>query len=148
MITGFAHLYHQTREHVAKVRSVQTSGYVDQTELSRVDNRAIQLCLLDLKLAAHRVKYGSKFEGLSGITALHHKLLIKYQWPISLIKEMSLSDLLIAIHDELNVDGLDPEAKRYFQELINNSYPVTFSDTIEEEWDPNLSAKCLRLKTP
>lgn len=143
MITGFAHLYQQVRDNVAKARSVKTTGFIDQNELACVDNRAMQLCILDLILAAHREKYATNFNGLSGINALHHKLLIKYQWTLPQIREMSLSDLLLAIHDELRFENLEPEASRYFKSLSDTTYPVIFPDVLDQEWDPDLSAKFL-----
>lgn len=110
MINGFGHLYSATEQHIAKIREIKTIGFVDSNELSKVTNRAVQLCVLDLLLAAHRNKHETTINKLPGAKALHHKLLQKYNWPLSEIRAMSLSDVFIALHDELSLESLEGQA--------------------------------------
>lgn len=143
MINGFAHLFVQTKENIAKIRGVKTSGFVDSTEVACVNNRAAQICALDLLLAEHRKKYGTRFNCLNGKQALYHKLLIKYQWPLSLIRELKLEDALLALHDELAFESFGEDACKYLQRVTLSQYPVNFPDYLETEWDPMLSEKFL-----
>jgi len=143
MINGFAHLFVQTKENIAKTRGVQTNGLVNGTEVACVNNRAAQICALDLLLAEHRKKYGTRFNGLNGKQALHHKLLMKYKWPLSLIRELKLEDVLLALHDELAFESFDEAASKYLKQVTLSEYPVNFPDYLETEWDPLLSQKLL-----
>ena len=143
MINGFGHLYSATEQHIEKIREVKTTGFIDPNDLAKVTNRAIQLCMLDLILAAHRSKHETPINKLPGIKALHHKLLMKYNWPLSEIRAMSLSDVFIALHDELSLESLEGQAKTYFSSLLAGAYPLAFDDFIDEEWDPNLSDRLL-----
>lgn len=143
MINGFGHLYSETEQRVAKIRDVKTTGFVDSNELAKVTNRAIQLCILDLLLAAHRSKYETPLNKLPGVKALHHKLLMKYKWPLSEISALSLSDIFVALHDEITIESLEGQAKTYFSSLLASAYPLAFTDFINEEWDPNLSERLL-----
>ncbi|MCK6998638.1 ECs1072 family phage-associated protein [Enterobacter kobei] len=143
MINGFGHLYSVTEQNIAKIREVKTTGFVDSNELAKVTNRAIQLCVLDLTLAAYRSKHETPVNKLPWVKALHHKLLMKYNWPLSEIRAMSLSDVFIALHDELSLESLEGQAKTYFSSLLAGAYPLTFDDFIDKEWDPNLSDRLL-----
>ena len=143
MINGFGHLYSETEQRVAKIREIKTIGFVDSSELSKVTNRAVQLCILDLLLAAHRNKYETPVNRLPGIKALHHKLLQKYNWPLTEIRSLSLSDIFIVLHDEISLESLEGQAKSYFSTMIVDKYPITFSDFMEDEWDPDLAEKLL-----
>ncbi|MGE2338597.1 hypothetical protein ACME83_20515 [Enterobacter hormaechei] len=98
---------------------------------------------LDLLLAAHRNKHETTINKLPGAKALHHKLLQKYNWPLSEIRAMSLSDVFIALHDELSLESLEGQAKSYFSTMIAGRYPITFTDLIDDEWDPDLAEKLL-----
>lgn len=143
MINGFAHLFVQIKENIAKTRGVKTNGFVDSTEIACVNNRAAQICALDLLLAEHRKKYGTKFNGLNGKQALHHKLLMKYKWPLSLIRELKLEEALLALHDELVFESFGEAASKYLNQVTLSQYPVNFPDYLETEWDPLLSQKLL-----
>ncbi|WP_171853706.1 hypothetical protein [Enterobacter hormaechei] len=143
MINGFGHLYSATEQNIAKIREVKTTGFIDSNELAKVTNRAIQLCVLYLTLAAHRSKHETPINKLPGVKALHHKLLMKYNWPLSEIRAMSLSDVFIALHDELSLESLEGQAKTYFSSLLAGAYPLTFDDFIDDEWDPDLAEKLL-----
>lgn len=143
MIIGIAHLFTQVKDNIAKSRNIQINGYVDSNEVSCVNNRAAQICALDILLFEHRKKYGNKFNGLKGKEALLHKLLLKYQWSLPVIRELSLSDILLALHDELQLESLPEETSRYLSQITSTQYPVNFLDYPESEWDPELSEKFL-----
>jgi len=144
MIHGFGHLFVHIKENIAKVRDLKTSGYMDRAADACLNKRAAQICALDILLAEHRIKYGTLFNGLYGKQALHHKLLIKYKWPLSAIRALSLGDVLLALHDELAFESLSESAGNYLYQVTSLSeYPVNFPDYLEAEWDPLLSQKFL-----
>lgn len=143
MIVGIAHLFTQVKENIAKQRNIQISGYVDSSEVSCVNNRAAQICTLDALLFEHRKKYGTQFNGLNGKAALHHKLLLKYQWPLSTIRELTFPDILLALQDELRVENLPEDMSRYLSQVTLSQFPVNFADHPESEWDPNLAERLL-----
>ncbi|AIV30138.1 hypothetical protein EC036_24910 [Enterobacter cloacae] len=143
MIIGIAHLFTQTKENIAKLRGVKLTGFIDDQEVYRVYNRAAQICALDTVLHQHRKQFANKLNLLQGKDALYHKLLTKYQWPMSEIKALSLSDCLLALHDELQIEGLPGEVSEYLNQVLRMQYPVNFPDYLEDEWDPALSDKFL-----
>lgn len=143
MIVGIEHLFTQVKENIAKQRNIQISGYVDSSEVSCVNNRAAQICTLDALLFEHRKKYATQFNGLNGKAALHHKLLLKYQWPLSTIRELTFTDILLALQDELRVENLPEDISRYLSQVALSQYPVTFADHPESEWDPDLAERLL-----
>ncbi len=143
MINGIAHLFTQLKANIAELRGVKVSGFVDSTAVSCVTNRALQICALDALLYDHRKKYANQLNGLSGKQALYHKLLLKYQWPLSVIRDLTLSDVLLALHDELQFDSLPDGVGEYLSQVARANYPVNFPDHLEAEWDPDLSQKFL-----
>ncbi|QHA85572.1 ECs1072 family phage-associated protein [Serratia rhizosphaerae] len=143
MLKGFAHLFEKTKEHVAQVRNVKTTGFIDQAAMSCVYNRAIQLCALDAVISQHRVEAGNRFNDLRGKSALHHKLLAKYKWPLAEIHSLTLSDVLLALHDELSLESLPPEASRILTSISREHPPVVFPDITDEEWNPEFAEKLL-----
>lgn len=143
MIVGIAHLFTQVKENIAKQRNIQISGYVDSSEVSCVNNRAVQICMLDILLFEHRKKYATKFNGLNGKEALHHKLLLKYQWPLSTIRELSFPDVLLVLQDELRFENLPQDINSYLSKVSIIEYPANFADHPESEWDPDLAEKLL-----
>lgn len=143
MINGFGHLYSETEQRISSIREVKTVGFVDSNELAKVSNRAVQLCTLDLILAAHRREYETDLNKLPGVKALHHKLLLKYKWPLTDIRALSLSDIFLALHDEISLDSLEEQAKTYLSSVRVGRYPVEFPDFIDDEWDPDLADKLL-----
>jgi restriction endonuclease S subunit len=143
MIVGIAHLFTQVKENIAKQRNIQINGYVDSTEVSCVNNRAALICTLEALLLEHRKKYATRFNGLHGKAALHHKLLLKYQWPLSTIRELTFPDILLSLQDELRVETLPEDIRRYLSQVTISQYPVNFADYPESEWDPELAERLL-----
>ncbi|MFP7607001.1 ECs1072 family phage-associated protein [Serratia quinivorans] len=143
MLKGFAHLFEKTKEHVCKTRNVKTTGLIDTVERSCLYNRVIQLCTLDAVLAQHRVDFGTRYNDLKGVSALHHKLLLKYKWPLNEIRSLSLSDAMLALHDELKIETLPAEAFRLLTAIAQEQHFVVFPDLLDEEWDPTFADKLL-----
>lgn len=143
MINGIAHLFTQIKGNIAQLRGIKISGFVDNVEVSCVTNRTAQIFALDILLYEHRKKYGNQLNGLNGKQALHHKLLLKYKWPLSVIRELTLSDVLLALHDELQFSSLPKSVGDYLEQVVRTHYPVNFPDHLEAEWDPDLSEKFL-----
>ncbi|MEF7316907.1 hypothetical protein U9X93_01900 [Escherichia coli] len=143
MINGIAHLFTQIKSNIAQLRGIQVSGYVDSSEVSCVTNRAVLICALDIILYEHRKKYGNQLNGLNGKQALHHKLLLKYKWPLSLIRDLTLTDALLALHDEIQFSALPEPVSEYLSRITHSNYPVNFPDYLDAEWDPDLSEKFL-----
>lgn len=143
MINGIEHLFAHTKENIAKLHQVEVVGLLALQDLSCLNNRAAQLCALDVVLFLHRKKYGNQFNGLEGKKALYHKLLIKYQWPLSVIYNLSLSETLLVLHDELQIESLPDQFGRYLSQVISDQLPVSFAECHDEEWDPSLSHRFL-----
>ncbi|QAZ62372.1 hypothetical protein C3B80_07740 [Enterobacter cloacae] len=143
MINGVAHLFTQIKTNIAQLRGIQINGYVDSSEVSCVTNRAALICALDILLYEHRKKYGNQLNGLNGIQALHHKLLLKYKWPLSVVRDLNLQDALLALHDEIQFDSLPEPAGEYLSRVARTNYPINFPDYQDAEWDPDLSEKFL-----
>lgn len=101
------------------------------------------ICALDIILYEHRKKYGNQLNGLNGKQALHHKLLLKYKWPLSVIRDLTLTDALLALHDEIQFSALPEPASEYLSRITHSNYPVNFPDYLDAEWDPELSEKFL-----
>lgn len=144
MMKGIEHLFAQIKENIAKIHGVEMVGHVVPHDLSRLTNRAAQICALDVVLFMHRKKYGNKLNLLDGKQALYHKLLMKYQWPLSVIDKLSLSDILLVLHDELQLELLQERAGLYLSQVISDQYPVNFAECHDAEWDPALSKTYLK----
>ncbi|MFS7253434.1 hypothetical protein AB6869_23885 [Rahnella rivi] len=131
-------LFQSTKEHVASVRNIATTGAVNYEEVTRLYYRAAHLTLLDILLDQHREESGTISAQLAGKMSLHHKLLTKYKWPLSEIRHLSLEDICLALHDELKIDNFDKEISTYFTTVLGRYEPLFFSDYLNEEWDPLL----------
>ena len=139
-ITGFVTLFAKTKAHVQQTRNTQT---IDPIENDRLHNRSIQLLFLDALLAKHRLEYGNTLNRLKGRSALYHKLLMKYKWPIRDIVEMTLLESLLALQDEMKPENLPEDAQRFFSNIQYTHFQATFPDLLEEEWEPNLADELL-----
>ena len=137
-------LYNKTKEHVAQVRGIQTVGSVNYEDLCRVYHRAAQLTLLDILLEEHREKHKTTFNDLRGKQCLHHLLLSKFSWPLSQIQTLSLSDVLLLLHDDLRTDKVDSAAGKYIDGAISSYHHFLFSDVKDEEWDPDILEQLLQ----
>lgn len=143
MLKGFAHLFQSTQENIKKTRSIKTTGFIDPHQFACAENRALEICALDAVIAQHRLDFATKFNPLKGKAALHHKLLLKFKWPLREIKALPLSEILLALHDELNIKDLPGEASKALAAISNLDNLSVFTDYIDEEWNPNLAEKFL-----
>ena len=126
-----------TKEKIAQLRNINIVGSIDFDEVSCVYNRAAQLCILDVLLAKHREEHGNQFNGLNGINALHHKLLLKYKWPLDQIRALTISDCLLALHEELKLEALDDQIANHFKNVLSQYGENYFPDILDGEWDPD-----------
>ena len=143
MTTGIDRLFGNIKKNIAEIRGVTLSDFADPSEISPVYNRAALICALDIILHEHRKKFGNQLNELKGKQALHHKLLIKYKWPLSVIRELTLSDVILALQDELQIEDLPSGAGDYLSQVVGSHYLINFPDYLDSEWDPDLSAKYL-----
>ncbi|MEX2940292.1 ECs1072 family phage-associated protein [Serratia fonticola] len=143
-IKGFYVLFEEIKGHVSQIRNINTSGTIDIHELNLLYQRSIQLFFLDSLLAKHRAEYGNAINPLKGRTALYHKLLMKYQWPIRVIVEMTLLESLLALQDEMLIDSLPEEAQKLMNSIHYLDYRFGFDDLLEDEWNPSFADKLLR----
>lgn len=95
------------------------------------------MCILDVLLAKHREEHGNQFNGLNGINALHHKLLLKYKWPLDQIRALTISDCLLALHEELKLEALDDQIANHFKNVLSQYGENYFPDILDGEWDPD-----------
>ncbi|PBI78938.1 hypothetical protein A9993_04015 [Rahnella victoriana] len=138
-------LFRLTKEHVASVRNIATTGAVNYEEVTRLYYRAAHLTLLDVLLDRHREEFSTISAQLDGNMSLQHKLLTKYKWPLGEIRHLSLEDICLALHDELKIDNFDQEISTYFTTVLEKYDPLFFPDYINEEWDPLLYLQVERL---
>lgn len=129
--------YSRTKDRIAISRGFNANAAMDMSSLSKITRRAIEIVCLDIILCEHRKKYGSEFNPLDGKKALHHKLLIKYQWPLEKIRALSLEDIFLVLHDELSFAKLDNEHAKFLEDTANNYDKDIFNEYQEEDWDPN-----------
>src|SRR5476651_2723709 len=105
MENGLEKLFYLIQDNVIKARELKTTGSIDNIQIDSTANRAVQLCVLDLILDEHRKKYGNQFGPLHGKLALQHKLLLKYNWPLTDIRALTLADIFLALHDEITFEN-------------------------------------------
>ncbi|MBS3894884.1 ECs1072 family phage-associated protein [Serratia marcescens] len=140
-------LYTKTRSHVAKVRNIKLNGDADIDDLSRVSNRAVHLCFLELYLERHRYVNGlAGGISLSGRTAMHHSLLLKYKWPLSEIRALSLHDSLLALQEDIfNLDSEQgpTDVVDYLYRITAGNFLLEFPNIIDDEWNPELAGELI-----
>lgn len=129
------------KEHVASVRGININGAADYEDRCRVYYRAAHITILDLLLIQHREIHETAFSKLPGKRAFFHRILMKYQWPISQIKELSLNEIFLSLHEDLNYKSFDQEISDYFSGFLSSYAEFHFDDTIDSEWDPTLYQK-------
>lgn len=143
MTTGIDRLFGHIKKNIAELRGITLSDYGDPAENSSVYNRAAQICALDIILHEHRKKFGNQLNELKGKNALHHKLLLKYKWPLSEIRDLTLNDALLALQEDLQLEALPDSDNEYLKQVLSSHYPINFPDYLDSEWDPDLSEKYL-----
>jgi len=122
---------------IAAHHKVQMYGHIE-TPYYQVQNRAVLIFSLEVVLESHSAKYGTPASPLKGKLALNHLLLLKYKWPLSEIRSLSLQDALLALQEELVFENL-PENAQVVVRMFNAHRALpTFEQVIDEEWDPVL----------
>lgn len=137
----FYSYYNQLKERVAAARGIPTHGSVNIEDLSRLTNRAIQVTCLELLLCEYRKRNATQYNELEGKKALYHKLLTKYQWPLEVIRALSLEDIFLSLHDELNLNKFDSDVAQFFERTSLNYESINFADYQESDWDPEFYLK-------
>lgn len=131
--------YYELISHkIFEIRGIAQYGTVIEPGHTQCGNRSALIFALEAVLDAHRRKFSSHWSPLEGKRALEHLLLKKYAMPLSQIRSLNLSDIVLLLQEELHPDKIPEEARQ-----ILNSYNVMharnhFPDFNEEEWDPNL----------
>ncbi len=122
---------------IAAHHGVQMQGYIE-SPYYQVQNRAVLIFSLEVVLEAHRAKYGTLTSPLKGKLALEHLLLLKYKWPLSEIRSLSLQDALFALQEELVLENLPEKAQEVIKMFNAHRARTTFDQIVDEEWDPEL----------
>lgn len=130
-------LYAKYKDHVAQIRNVSMDGSVIYEQICCVYYRAAQLTLLDVFLETYRQENKSVFNDLHGKQALHHLLFTRYNWPLEQIRNLSLEDVFLILHDDLKTDKFDPSIAKYFDGTLSNYAPLNFPDIMDSEWNPD-----------
>ncbi|CQH11323.1 hypothetical protein ACOZ7A_000031 [Yersinia enterocolitica] len=144
-MSGYSNLWYSIKNHINEVRGIKNVGYADANDSLKVDNRTMQIFILDVFLHEHRKKYGSGVFPLQGKNALHHKILMKYKWPLSVIREMSLNDSLFVLQDELILANLPEDAQKYLSHQ-EGTVQIAFDDLQEHEWKPTIAEIFLQVQ--
>ncbi|WP_449567062.1 ECs1072 family phage-associated protein [Lelliottia nimipressuralis] len=132
-------LFAKYKEHVAQVRNISINGSVIYEQVCRVYYRAAQLTLLDVFLETYRQKHKSIFNDLRGKQALHHLLLTRYNWPLEKIRNLSLEDVFLILHDDLKTEKFDPAIAKYFDGTLCNYDQLNLPDIMDTEWKPEFA---------
>ena len=104
----------------------------------KVSHRTAQLFILDVFLHQHREKYGAGLFPLRGKNTLHHAILLKYKWPLDYIRNLSLSDALLTLQDELTPENLPEAAQKFLSGVLERASQIAFDDLLDDEWNPEL----------
>ena len=139
-MSQISNLYHHIKEHIESVRKIPKFGTIDRASIEMVINRACLILSLESYLSIYREIHGSLFVSLNGKDALIHLIVNKYKWPISTVRAMSLSDMLLSISDELKFDNLTEDCQTFLTTIEYSKYLCQFDDILEDEWDPTISA--------
>lgn len=139
------HVYTEIENQIIKVRQITDNEKTRLTTLSMIGNRAGLLLSLDVVLLEYRKNHGSLFIPLNGHDALIHLIINKYHWPISEVRKLSLTDIILSISEELAFDNLPAYLQSFLVSINYNANLCCFDNLVAEEWDPNLGQKLLSL---
>ncbi|HIE0649872.1 TPA: ECs1072 family phage-associated protein [Serratia marcescens] len=130
-------LWHVIKAKVCQNRNLNQSAYYSGSHQDNcIKNRSAQLLILELVLHEHRKKFSTIFQPLSGKVALYHLIFTKTNWKPAEIRNLSLSDSLFIIQDELRIDKLADEVKSFIDTLELPGISITFDELLDEDWDP------------
>ncbi|MGE0970106.1 ECs1072 family phage-associated protein [Klebsiella sp. WOUb02] len=148
MSVAYSELWNLIQNHVSKVHGVQYTSLVRNNADMMIIHRTAQLFILEVFLHQHREQYGASVFPLKGRSALHHVILLKYKWPLPTIRNLSLSDSLFVIQDELTLDNLPESAQKFLSNQILLVTQIEFEHLHDDEWDPALGEIFLRTHKP
>ncbi|MBK5072215.1 hypothetical protein I2494_07720 [Budviciaceae bacterium BWR-B9] len=144
-MSTYSDLWHVIISRVADVRGIAHSSIgfknYNNADTVKLYLRSAQIFTLELILHIHRSKYGTKFEPLSGIKALHHLIFMKTKWRIEDIEKMSLNHCLLVLQEDIRIDKLPADAQEYLSYLPD--YSLTFDGFLDNEWAPGESSAFL-----
>ncbi len=81
-----------------------------------------QLLMIEIALEEHRKKYAQPFERLDGVRALHHMVFLKTKWPIKVIEQLPLQEMLFAVLVDIRQEHLLDEAQNFLNKIHNSQY--------------------------
>lgn len=127
------HLWHVIITKVCENRNLKLS---ECRYDNRIVNRAAHILTLEVVLDEHRNEFGTLFEPLDGLAALHHLIFTKTHWPLADIRTLSLADSLLVIQSDIRIDRLPIDAQTFLQSLNFPVTPSTFNELLERDWVP------------
>lgn len=125
-------------KNIFDLRGIAQYGEVVEPEHSQCRNRSALIFVLESVLHLHREAYATDWNPLEGRKALEHLLLQLYKWPLSEIRSLSLSDVILALQEQLIPDNIPQEVKTILISFRAFSVRKVFTDFREEEWNPDL----------
>lgn len=134
-------LWRVIKERVCDNHNLNHSDYYPGSHQDNcIKNRTAKIFILEIILHEHRKKHANLFNALSQKEALHHIIFIKTNWKLADIRNLSLADSLIAIHEELSIEKLPNEAKLFIDTICLPEIPIDFDSPLEEDWNPKENA--------
>lgn len=147
-MSNYSHLWENIRNHVRNIRGIQKGYLVNSYDDLKLSHRTAQIFILEVFLQQHREKYGAGVFPLRGKNALHHAILLKYKWPLDSIRNLSLSDALFAVQDELTPENLPEAAQWFLSGVVEEASQIAFDDLEDKEWNQELGELFLHTQQP
>ncbi|PPE61912.1 hypothetical protein F157LOC_00746 [Pectobacterium brasiliense] len=108
----------------------------DNESVSNARSHAYFILLLELTLQAHRNKYATPFETLSGVAALHHKIFLKTKWHPKTIKDLDYQECLFVLLDDLRLENLPEKYQEFLKILEIQKSSSELMRPLLEGWTP------------
>ncbi|WP_072166373.1 hypothetical protein [Erwinia sp. Leaf53] len=143
MARPLSKLFIGIKERIAKVKGVNISDSTENDDVALLYNRAILLFSLDIILEEHRINHSSIFNPQKNKDTIHHLILKKYGWTLNEIESLSLEQSLFVLQENLRLDNLPEDAKKYLHGINAHSYRRSFDDILDLEWDPAFGQQTL-----
>lgn len=134
-MTAYTELLSSTFRNVRKARKISDDAYFDEHLNSQLNHRVALLFSLDVILNEYKKSLAHCPLPINSEDALVHKIMTKYSWLPSVVREMSLLDQLFSIADDLQPEKLPVEAQAVLAKL-GLSHPFVFPDIEDGEWEP------------
>jgi hypothetical protein len=134
-MTAYPELLSSTFRNVRKARKISDDAYFDEHLNSQLNHRVALLFSLDVILNEYKKSLANCPLPITSEDALVHKIMTKYSWLPSVVREMSLLDQLFSIADDLQPEKLPVEAQAVLAKL-GQLHPFVFPDIEDGEWEP------------